>query len=314
MQWRAVSGLKTAVVILLGVCAVGALGLGVAVVHRLHVIDKIGRGSATFGEAQHADDQVRTFGVLLIVLGLATGVTWIVWQWRVAKNVQGFGTGSLSFAPGWSIGAWFIPCASIILPVLVVQDIWRASQAQVPYGGKRKASTLVTVWWVFTMLGSLGTRLLQGSRDTSSLDSLRSADRWLVVSALVVVASAVLAILVVQQVTDRVEVLRTMPRPAPPVPDPSMMPSWQPPPHPGWQPPQQSGWAPPPAAGAPPPPPATVGVLPMSPADWYPDPVGRFEHRYWDGSRWTEHVSTAGAAGVDPIDPTLAFNLPAPRR
>jgi Meiotically up-regulated gene 113/Domain of unknown function (DUF4041)/Protein of unknown function (DUF2510) len=33
---------------------------------------------------------------------------------------------------------------------------------------------------------------------------------------------------------------------------------------------------------------------------WHPDPVGRFQHRYWDGSRWTEHVSTGGSQTVDP--------------
>jgi uncharacterized protein YxjI len=36
------------------------------------------------------------------------------------------------------------------------------------------------------------------------------------------------------------------------------------------------------------------------PADWYPDPSGRHEHRYWDGSRWTEHVSSHGRQSVDP--------------
>ncbi|TMK53496.1 MAG: DUF2510 domain-containing protein [Actinobacteria bacterium] len=36
------------------------------------------------------------------------------------------------------------------------------------------------------------------------------------------------------------------------------------------------------------------------PADWYPDPSGRHEHRYWDGSRWTEHVASHGRQSVDP--------------
>ena len=36
------------------------------------------------------------------------------------------------------------------------------------------------------------------------------------------------------------------------------------------------------------------------PADWYPDPFGRHEHRYWDGSRWTEHVATHGRQSTDP--------------
>ena len=38
------------------------------------------------------------------------------------------------------------------------------------------------------------------------------------------------------------------------------------------------------------------------PAAWYPDPLARFDHRYWDGSAWTEHVATAGTAGRDPLD------------
>lgn len=35
-------------------------------------------------------------------------------------------------------------------------------------------------------------------------------------------------------------------------------------------------------------------------ADWYPDPLGRHEHRYWDGDKWTEHVSSNGVQAVDP--------------
>lgn len=38
------------------------------------------------------------------------------------------------------------------------------------------------------------------------------------------------------------------------------------------------------------------------PAGWYADPLGRFEHRYWDGDTWTGHVATAGAATTDPLD------------
>ncbi|MGY6500536.1 MAG: DUF2510 domain-containing protein [Acidimicrobiales bacterium] len=33
---------------------------------------------------------------------------------------------------------------------------------------------------------------------------------------------------------------------------------------------------------------------------WQPDPFGRNEYRYWDGSEWTEHVSNAGEVGTDP--------------
>ncbi|GAA5144270.1 AIM24 family protein [Nocardioides marinquilinus] len=36
-------------------------------------------------------------------------------------------------------------------------------------------------------------------------------------------------------------------------------------------------------------------------ADWHPDPTGKHELRYWDGSQWTEHVVDAGQQSTDPI-------------
>src|SRR6476469_3560416 len=38
-----------------------------------------------------------------------------------------------------------------------------------------------------------------------------------------------------------------------------------------------------------------------SPAGWHPDPRGRHEHRYWDGTQWTDHVADAGVMGTDPV-------------
>ena len=35
-------------------------------------------------------------------------------------------------------------------------------------------------------------------------------------------------------------------------------------------------------------------------AGWLADPMGAHQHRYWDGSAWTEHVADAGTAGVEP--------------
>lgn len=45
------------------------------------------------------------------------------------------------------------------------------------------------------------------------------------------------------------------------------------------------------------------GASAAPPANWYPDPTGRHQLRYWDGAQWTEHVSTGGATAVDPLTP-----------
>jgi hypothetical protein len=36
---------------------------------------------------------------------------------------------------------------------------------------------------------------------------------------------------------------------------------------------------------------------------WYPDPSGRHEQRFFDGTRWTDHVVDGGVTGVDPVSP-----------
>lgn len=39
------------------------------------------------------------------------------------------------------------------------------------------------------------------------------------------------------------------------------------------------------------------------PPGWFPDPSAPHRLRWWDGARWTEHVSDAGVHGVDPPTP-----------
>jgi hypothetical protein len=40
------------------------------------------------------------------------------------------------------------------------------------------------------------------------------------------------------------------------------------------------------------------------PAGWQPDPRGRHEYRYWDGTQWTDHVSDQGEVSQDPVADT----------
>ena len=75
------------------------------------------------------------------------------------------------------------------------------------------------------------------------------------------------------------------------------------------------GWVAPPPPGGwdAPPPPGTVfpslsqpgqpkpPVPPPSPRDWLPDPSGRHELRYWDGTKFTEHIADGGKIGIDPL-------------
>jgi hypothetical protein len=49
------------------------------------------------------------------------------------------------------------------------------------------------------------------------------------------------------------------------------------------------------------PPPVATREQASGPAGWFADPSGRHEFRYWDGQRWTMHVSDRGTQRVDPL-------------
>ena len=48
-------------------------------------------------------------------------------------------------------------------------------------------------------------------------------------------------------------------------------------------------------------------LSPQTLSGWHPDPLSRYELRYWNGSIWTEHVFSRGHQGIDPAigDPTV---------
>ncbi len=42
-------------------------------------------------------------------------------------------------------------------------------------------------------------------------------------------------------------------------------------------------------------------TTPPTPPDWYPDPAGRHEYRYWNGAAWTDDVASHGRQSTDPV-------------
>ena len=51
-------------------------------------------------------------------------------------------------------------------------------------------------------------------------------------------------------------------------------------------------------------PPTAPGVAEGLPGQWGPDPLGRHQFRYHDGTSWTEHVMDGTQPSVDPPQPS----------
>ena len=286
---QATKGLATALTVLLIVTSLTGIFVAIAFFHRAALVDDTNRLVFNLQEVSDADDTV-SGAVALFMLGLlATGVVWIIWQFRYAKNAEVL-RGSYGLPSGWAIGGWFVPFGNFALPQLQLLQAARASDPDLAYGqpaaAGRPPSTLVPWWvvfdlaWLFFFFGR-GTR--PGDNELTSLNELDKfvrADRISGVAALVFMGAGLLAVLVVRSCTDRqTRALATFTPQAPaspqwqqPVPPPQWSSPQPPPPSPQWQqppPPPPQQWPPPPAPPPAPPPPAQP---PPPPQQWPPPP------------------------------------------
>jgi hypothetical protein len=213
-QWRSLSGLASALTVLFTLDAVAGVFTIVAVAVRLGVIRDWENGERTFdivNRANDSDDLVRAAALILFLLGLATAVVFIVWMWRAAKNNEALGRLNPRFGPGWSIGGWFIPLANFVIPILIMQDLWRGSDPSVARGdpGWRsgRGSGLLGWWWGFWVLTTL--RVFVGGDNansgSTSLSDIKRSNQLAEVALVAHVVSAVLAIRVVRKLTARQE-------------------------------------------------------------------------------------------------------------
>jgi Domain of unknown function (DUF4328)/Protein of unknown function (DUF2510) len=220
---------------------------------------------------------------LMSYVVLVSTVLLIIWSWRGAHNARALGRVGARLSPGWAIAGWLIPFASFVLPYIVVSDLWRSSAPDAPRGDRWRggpSSPLVVVWWVAYVGAQLvaATTIalaVTGTTDRSETDTL------LAVSHVVAVVGALLTVRVVRTITDRQEAQQA----ADPAPTAR---------------PEVRRHAVPTTDDGP---------------GWYSDPGRRFDHRYWDGEAWTEHVSVAGQPSTAPVvapdwypDPTGRFH------
>lgn len=148
---RSSTGLAKAVVVLLMAVAVADL---LAMAAGLNIRRVLGNGPendfATYDDAEAtlADNLYGSAGALQGVMTLATGIVFILWFRRLRMNAEVFDPSVQPMSPGWSIGAWFVPFANLVLPRRIAGGIWTASAQTNPDGSWRTVpATAMNLWW-----------------------------------------------------------------------------------------------------------------------------------------------------------------------
>ena len=123
------------------------------------------------------------------------------WAWRCRRNLGVLPEPRLRWSSAWAACGWFVPIASLVIPLLSLREIWSASAG-------RRPPRLLLPWWILWVTRALPLPFV----------ILGTADRWpvtveLTVTALyvaVAVLSGVGAFLVVLRLT-RLQELRLRP-------------------------------------------------------------------------------------------------------
>ncbi|MGR4879712.1 DUF4328 domain-containing protein [Streptomyces sp. LARHCF249] len=159
---------------------------------------------------QVADDSLDLSDVLTAFAGgfqllalLGTATVFIVWFHRVRVNGEIFRPDAFTQARGWAIGAWFIPIGNLFLPFRTARQIWAASTQLGPDGSSRPVSTApLTAWWVVWVVAACTDRVFaQMYKQAETPEAVRDASVVGIVSDLLMIAAAVLAVLFVRKLT-----------------------------------------------------------------------------------------------------------------
>ncbi|MER0245449.1 DUF4328 domain-containing protein [Streptomyces sp. HSW2009] len=208
-------GLSTTLTVLFPVMLVTLALVLIAELNQLGVVGDIKDGkSVSYGKAEDADDFAVAMSFLNLVAVVPVIVVWAVWFRRLRLNAETFAPGQHRFSPGWAAGAWFTPVVNLWFPKQIANDIWRASSPQGPHAAPRG---LLNAWWVTFLAGGIvgtwgqfmydqayddmdnGVTSLAEANDL--LDDMHTGLAMSVVSTLVLIVCAILAIILVRQIT-----------------------------------------------------------------------------------------------------------------
>jgi hypothetical protein len=209
LEFTSLRGLSVALRVLYPIAAIAYALQAIAYWRRAHLLQRFDSGGdVTFADLSSADDLVAVAIALTFVMLISIIVLLIIWLWRAYSNIRVFGATPLRYGRGWTIGAWFIPIANLVIPKQLFNDVWRGADVRAPYNARWRhlpVDHLITAWWGSFVVSGLTLRVLSevSRRDDGDAARLVTLDRWMIPAALLGMTSAVLGAVMISRLSDR---------------------------------------------------------------------------------------------------------------
>ena len=133
---------------------IGLLYIGIGMI-ALAVIDNImsynlysgAQKVANISQSEFIENNNRTLliGSVAMLINIITIVIFLIWINRANKNARALGAKDMQFSPGWCVGWWFIPIASLWKPYQAVREIWKTSKSLDNWQAQENST--IALWW-----------------------------------------------------------------------------------------------------------------------------------------------------------------------
>jgi serine/threonine protein kinase len=171
------------------------------------------------GEGASSGDLYLWVGTVQAAWFLITAGLWLAWFRRAYLNLPALGARRLRFRPWWAVGSWLLPVFSLFRPKQVLNDIWRASDPDLPLDQpdawrKRPIPEFLGWWWLVflasILVRSITTEAVHAAADLMLLgllperfDRFQASAGMQILADLLTVLCGLLALRVVRRTTAR---------------------------------------------------------------------------------------------------------------
>lgn len=112
-------------------------------------------------DAEKNDNRQVLVGGAMFIVYVTSSILFLIWFHRVNYNIRKLGAQDMRFTPGWCVGWFFIPVASLWKPYQAMKETVKASIHPADWQNQTN-DPLVGVWWTLLILSnSLGQVVLR---------------------------------------------------------------------------------------------------------------------------------------------------------
>ena len=97
-------------------------------------------------------------GIFAVIITISLTLVFLLWLYRMCKNLPALGVEGLTTSPGWAVGWFFVPIMNLVKPHQVVSEVAKAGLPVVLRESTdwhlHPVSPLVHGWWLLFVVGS----------------------------------------------------------------------------------------------------------------------------------------------------------------